>query len=108
MKEIVMRKLQSVALAAALTATAAVGVAVSGATANAKTVTAEHVTHSAPASRGGSEAATAAAKYLTKDTEWHGGTVGTVAGRANVSGLFAGVVASLPNSHIVIQDIFGQ
>jgi predicted ester cyclase len=128
MKEIVMRKLQSVALAAALTA--AVGVAVSGATANAKTVTAEHVTHSAPASRGGSEAATVAAnerevlaflrdvidehhgnqvaKYLTKDTEWHGGTVGTVAGRANVSGLFAGVVASLPNSHIVIQDIFGQ
>jgi hypothetical protein len=130
MKELVMRKLQSVALAAALTAATAVGVAVSGATANAKPAPAEHVTVPATASRGGGEAATVranerevltflrdvidehhgnhVAKYLTKNAAWHGGTVGTVAGRANVSGLFGGVVTSLPNSHIVVWDIFGQ
>jgi predicted ester cyclase len=130
MKEIVMRKLQSIALASALAAAAATGVAVSGAAANATTVTAGHVAHSATASRVGPKPGTVAANerevlaflhdvidehhgnqvgnYLTKDMEWHGGTVGSVAGRANVSGLFAGVVSSLPNSHIVVHDIFGQ
>ena len=39
---------------------------------------------------------------------WHGGTVGAVAGRANVAGLFASVVAAFPDSHITIYDIFGQ
>jgi predicted ester cyclase len=130
MKEKAMRKLQSVALATALAAAAATGVAVSGATANATTVTAEHVAHPATASKVGPKPGTVAANerevlaflrdvidehhgnhvanYLTKDVEWHGGTVGTVAGRTDVSGLFAGVVASLPNSHIVVHDIFGQ
>jgi predicted ester cyclase len=125
-----MRKLQRVALATALAAATAAGLAVSGATANAKTVTAEHAAHSATASRVGGRVSTVtanerevlaflrdvidehhgdhAARYLTKDMEWHGGTVGTVKGRADVAGLFAGVVASLPNSHIVVQDIFGQ
>jgi steroid delta-isomerase-like uncharacterized protein len=48
------------------------------------------------------------AQYLTPDMTWSGGTVGTVAGRANVAGLFAAVVAAFPDSHITIDDIFGQ
>jgi predicted ester cyclase len=49
-----------------------------------------------------------AGRYLTQGMEWHGGTVGTVKGRRDVAGLFAGVVASLPNAHAAIEDIFGQ
>jgi hypothetical protein len=48
------------------------------------------------------------AGYLTPDMVWYGGTVGAVAGRANVAGLFASVVAAFPDSHITIDDIFGQ
>jgi predicted ester cyclase len=126
-----MRKLQRIALATALAAaTAAAGLAVSGATANAKTVTAGHAAQSATASRDGGGDSTVtrnerevlaflqdvinehhgddAASYLTQDMEWHGGTVGTVSGSADVAGLFAGVVASLPNAQVVVQDIFGQ
>ena len=40
--------------------------------------------------------------------QWSGGTVDTVTGRANVAGLFAGVVAAFPDAHITIDDIFGQ
>src|SRR3984957_596976 len=123
-----MRKLQSVVLAAALTAATAVGLAAADATANAKT--AEQATRPATASQGGGQAATVTAnerevraflrdvidehhgdhagRYLTQDMEWHGGTVGTVKGRQDVAGLFAGVVASLPNAHAAIKDIFGQ
>ena len=50
----------------------------------------------------------AAANFLTPDMQWYGGTVGTVSGRANVAGLFAGVVAAFPDAHITINDIFGQ
>jgi predicted SnoaL-like aldol condensation-catalyzing enzyme len=129
-EEIAMRKLQSVALAAALTAATAVGLGASGAMANAKTASTGHATRPATASPGGSEAATVAAneceveaflrdvidehhggqagRYLTPDMEWHGGTVGTVKGRQDVAGLFAGVVASLPNAHAALEDIFGQ
>ena len=125
-----MRKLQGAALAAALTVATVVGLAAVGATANAKTATAEYATQPATAAQGGSEAATVAAnervvraflrdvidehhgdhaaRYLTPDMQWHGGTVGTVAGRENVAGLFAGVVASLPNVHAALEDIFGQ
>jgi predicted ester cyclase len=125
-----MRKLQGAALAAALTVATVVGLAAAGATANARTATAEHATQPATAAQGGSEAATVAAnervvraflrdvidehhgdhaaRYLTPDMQWHGGTVGTVAGRENVAGLFAGVVASLPNVHAALEDIFGQ
>ena len=49
-----------------------------------------------------------AAAHLTADMSWHGGTVGTVSGRANVAGLFAGVVAALPDAHATIYDAFGQ
>jgi steroid delta-isomerase-like uncharacterized protein len=49
-----------------------------------------------------------AANFLTPDMRWYGDTVGTVSGRANVAGLFAGVVAAFPDAHITIDDIFGQ
>ncbi|MEY9841995.1 ester cyclase [Streptacidiphilus sp. EB103A] len=49
-----------------------------------------------------------APKYLTADMKWHGGTVGTVAGRDNVTGLMTAVVTSLPDLHASVQDIFGQ
>jgi predicted ester cyclase len=128
-KEIVVRKLQRVAVAAALTVTTAAGLAAASATANAKTVTAGHRTQPVAASGGGGAAAVAAnerevkaflqdvinehhgdhaASYLTQEMQWHGGTVGTVSGRDNVAGLFAGVVASLPNVHADLKDIFGQ
>jgi predicted ester cyclase len=48
------------------------------------------------------------ARYLTSGMEWHGGTVGTVSGSANVAGLFAGVVAAFPDAHATTYDIFGQ
>ena len=46
--------------------------------------------------------------YLTADASWHGGTVGTIEGRANVAGLFAGVVSALPDVHASVEDAFGQ
>jgi predicted ester cyclase len=49
-----------------------------------------------------------AAGYLNPGMQWSGGTVGTITGRANVAGLFAGVVAAFPDAHITIDDIFGQ
>jgi predicted ester cyclase len=125
-----MRKLKRVALAAALTATTAAGLAAAGSIANAKTAAAEHRSQPVTASRSGSESEAVAAnerrvqaflrdvidehhgdhaaRYLTRDMQWHGGTVGTVTGRDNVAGLFAGVVAALPNAHAAVKDIFGQ
>jgi steroid delta-isomerase-like uncharacterized protein len=124
MKEIVMRKLQRAAVAAAL---AAAGLGVVGATANATTAAPAHRTQAAaPWGGAGSVRANehvveaflqdvvnehngaAAANFLTPDMQWYGGTVGTVSGRANVAGLFAGVVAAFPDAHISINDIFGQ
>jgi predicted SnoaL-like aldol condensation-catalyzing enzyme len=123
MKEIVMRKWKSVALTGALTAATLAGV---GIAANAQTATAKSASQPAkpqcPPSVAANERVVLAflrdvidehhgnhvANYLTKDAAWHGGTVGTAKGRANVAGLFAGVVASLPNAHAVVQDIFGQ
>jgi hypothetical protein len=49
-----------------------------------------------------------ASLYMTPGVTWSGGTVGTITGRADVAGLFAGVVSSLPNVHAVIKDAFGQ
>ena len=45
---------------------------------------------------------------VTPGVTWSGGTVGTITGRKNVAGLFAGVVSSLPNVHTAIKDAFGQ
>ena len=127
-----MKKFQRFALAAAAAAVVtAAGLGVAGATANATTASPAHSTQAAPAataSGGGSASvranervveaflrdvidehhADAAAGFLTANMQWSGGTVGTIAGRANVAGLFAGVVAAFPNSHATIEDIFGQ
>ena len=120
-----MRKLQRVAMAAAL---AAAGLAVAGATANAATAAPAHPTQAATATRGGAGSVRAnervveaflqdvinehhgdhAASYLNPGMQWSGGTVGTITGSANVAGLFAGVVAAFPDAHITIDDIFGQ
>ena len=120
-----MGKLQRVALGAALAA-AALGVA--GTAANAATAAPRHSTQDAAASRDGGASVKAnervveaflqdvvnehhgdhAINYLNPGMQWYGGTVGTVTGRANVAGLFAGVVAAFPDAHITINDIFGQ
>ena len=49
-----------------------------------------------------------AARYLTPDMQWHGGTVGTVAGSANVAGLMTAVVTSIPDLHAALQDVVAQ
>ena len=120
-----MKKLRSVAVAAAL---AAAGLGVAGATANATTTApAQRIQAAAPSWGGGGSVRAnervveaflqdvvnehnggAASGFLTPDMQWYGGTVGTVSGRANVAGLFAGVVAAFPDAHITINDIFGQ
>jgi len=120
-----MRKLQRVAVTAALAA-AALGVA--GAAASAATAAPAHRTQAATASPAHGAGLTGnervveaflqdvinehngdhAINYLNPDMQWSGGTVGTVTGRANVAGLFAGVVAAFPDAHITINDIFGQ
>jgi predicted ester cyclase len=119
---------QGAALGVALTA-AVGGLAVVGSAANAQPTTAGHAVQRVTTSPGGSEPATVAAnerevraflqdvlnehhgdhaaRYLNQDVQWHGGTVGTVSGRAGVAGLFAGVVASLPDVHGAVQDVFG-
>jgi predicted ester cyclase len=124
MKELVMRKLQRVAAAAALAA-ASLGVATA---ANAATAAPGNRAQAATASWGGAGGVRAnervveaflqdvinehhgdhAASYLNPGMQWSGGTVGTVTGSANVAGLFAGVVAAFPDAHITIDDIFGQ
>jgi predicted ester cyclase len=116
-----MRKLQRVAVAAALAA-ASLGAA---AAANAATAAPGHRT-AASSDSGASVRAHEqvveaflqdvinehngghAASYLNPDMQWSGGTVGTVTGSANVAGLFGGVVAAFPDIHITINDIFGQ
>ena len=123
-----MKKFQRIALAAAATAAATAAVGVAGATANAATASPVHETHAASASPGGPTCVkaneqvvkaflrdvidehhgNAVAGFLTPNMQWSGGTVGTIAGRANVAGLFAGVVAAFPDAHATIKDIFGQ
>jgi predicted SnoaL-like aldol condensation-catalyzing enzyme len=46
--------------------------------------------------------------YLSDDMQWHGGTVGTVAGGGNVGGLMTQVVTSLPDLATETKDILGQ
>jgi steroid delta-isomerase-like uncharacterized protein len=120
-----MRKLQRVAVAAALAA-AALGVA--GAAASAATAAPAHRARAAAASPAHGAGLTGnervveaflqdvinehhgdhAANYLNPGMQWSGGTVGTVTGSASVAGLFAGVVAAFPDAHITINDIFAQ
>jgi predicted ester cyclase len=118
-KETVVGKWQRTALVAALVVATAGGVTVASGVANAQGDTASH---------GGPAAVAAnkrvveafmtdvldghhgdhAARYFTPDMSWHGGTVGTVAGRDNVAGLMTLVVTSIPDLHADVQDIFGQ
>jgi steroid delta-isomerase-like uncharacterized protein len=120
-----MRKLQRVAVVAAL---AAASLGVAGAAAHATTAAPGDSTMEAAAPWGGAGSVRAnervveaflqdvinehngdhAVNYLNPDMQWYGGTVGTVTGSANVAGLFAGVVAAFPDAHITINDIFGQ
>ena len=120
-----MRKLQRVAVTAAL---AAVALGVAGAAASAATAAPRHSTQETAAARDGGASVKAnervveaflqdvinehngdhAINYLNPDMQWSGGTVGTVTGSANVAGLFASVVAAFPDAHITINDIFGQ
>jgi steroid delta-isomerase-like uncharacterized protein len=119
-----MRKLQRVAVAAALAA----GLGVAGTAASAATSAPAHRTPAATASpaRGagltGNERVVEAflqdvinehngghaINYLNPGMQWYGGTVGTVTGSANVAGLFASVVTAFPDAHITINDIFAQ
>jgi len=108
-----MRKLQRVAVAAALAA----GLGVAGTAASAATASPAH-----RAGLTGNERVVEAflqdvinehngdhaINYLNPDMQWSGGTVGTVTGSANVAGLFASVVAAFPDAHITINDIFAQ
>ena len=120
-----MNKLQRVAVAAVL---AAAGLGAAAAAASATTTAPAQRTQAAAPSWGGAESVraneqvveaflqdvvnehdgAAAPGFLTPDMQWYGGTVGLVSGRANVAGLFAGVVAAFPDAHITIDDIFGQ
>ena len=119
-----MKKWQRVALAAALSATTAVGLAAAGVAANAKPA----ATRSATASFHGHESVAAnirvveaflrdvldghhgdhAANYLTADAQFHAGTVGNFTGRDTVAGVLAGIVAAVPDLHADVQDIFGS
>jgi predicted ester cyclase len=124
-----MSKLQRITIGAALTAVAAGGLTVAGSAANAQTTNPQPAGQTAgfsPDRESGQVRANKAvveafmrdvlnghhgdhaAKYLTADMQWHGGTVGTVAGRDNVAGLLTTVVTSLPDLHAAQQDIFGQ
>src|SRR5690348_10738122 len=116
-----MRKLQRVALAAAIAA----GLGVVGTAASAATAAPTHRTPAATAHRAGLTAnervveaflqdvinehhGDHAINYLNPGMQWSGGTVGTVTGSANVAGLFGSVVAAFPDAHITINDIFAQ
>ena len=119
-----MSKWQRVALTAALIAATAGGVTFASVTANAKPAT----TQPAAGSFHGPGPVAAniqvvetflqdvldghhgdhAANYLTKDAQFHAGTVGDFTGRATVAGVLAGIVAAIPDLHANVQDIFGH
>jgi len=49
-----------------------------------------------------------AAEYMTTDIKWHGGTLGTVDGRDNFTGLIGAIVAALPDLTNIEQDIIAE
>ena len=117
-----MNKWQRIALGAALTGIAVGSLTVAGPSANAQSKTAQPAALSAAWKVRANEAVVEAferdvlnghhgdhaTKYLTADMQWHGGTVGTVAGSGNVAGLMTTVVTSIPDLHAAQLDIFGQ
>ena len=50
----------------------------------------------------------ATAGLVTSDVSWHGGTLGVVSGRANVTGLFTGIVTALPDLQSTVYDVVAQ
>jgi predicted ester cyclase len=46
-----------------------------------------------------------ASEFVTPDVRWHGGTLGTVAGVANLVALLRGFIGALPDLHAQEQDI---
>src|ERR1700746_3133345 len=49
-----------------------------------------------------------AGEDMTSDIKWHGGTLGTVEGRANFVGLIGAIVAALPDLRNVEEDIIAE
>jgi predicted ester cyclase len=49
-----------------------------------------------------------AANYITPGMQFHAGTVGTIVGRANVTGLLSSLVTSIPNLYPALQDILAH
>lgn len=128
-EEIVMKFWQRIALGAALTATVG-GLTAAGAAANGghsgnradglATAAASHWGESAKVAANkrvvqafmrdvlNEHHGSHATRYLSEGMQWHGGSVGTVAGRDNVAGLMTGVVTSIPDLHAEVKDIFGR
>jgi steroid delta-isomerase-like uncharacterized protein len=122
-----MKKLHRAVVAAAAVAATAGGLGVAATAAGAQPAAASHASQPATASRGGGQVpanervveafvrqvvdehhGAATAGLVTADVSWHGGTVGVVSGRANVTGLFTGVVTALPDLHSTVYDVIGQ
>ena len=125
-----MSKWHRIALGTALTAATAGGLTLAGSAANAQTTSANPAAQTSASGHSYSPSGKVraneavveafmrdvldehhgshAAKYLTADMQWHGGTVGTVAGRDNVTGLMTTVVTSIPDLHAAQQDIVAQ
>lgn len=119
-----MRKWKRVALVTALTAVTAGGLAGVGVAANAQTATAGRVGQPTTPQRHGVAAnirvveaflqdvlnehhGDHAANYMTKDIQFHAGTVGTFTGRTTVAAVLGSIVTALPDIHANVQDIFG-
>jgi predicted ester cyclase len=49
-----------------------------------------------------------AAQYCTKDVKWHGGTLGTMDGIENLTGLLVGFIAAFPDLHATEYDIIAE
>ncbi|HEY3606367.1 MAG TPA: ester cyclase [Pseudonocardiaceae bacterium] len=119
-----MKKLQRTALAAVIAATLAGGLGVATA-ASAQPAAAGQNSRSATDGGGGVRAnervvetflhevigdhdGSATAGLVTSDVSWHGGTLGVVSGRANVTGLFTGIVTALPDLRSTVSDVVAQ
>jgi steroid delta-isomerase-like uncharacterized protein len=120
-----MKNWQRVTLTAALVAATAGGAVTAGAAANAKTATTSQARQATTPAHGSVAAnirvvetflqdvldghhGDHAARYFTKDAQFHAGTVGDFTGRATVAGVLASIVAALPDLHANVQDIRGS
>ena len=46
-----------------------------------------------------------ASTYLAPEVKWHGGTLGTIEGRENVTQILRGFIGALPDLHAAEQDV---